>query len=198
MWLKLLLVLVILIGLAVVWLSAGRLLTIAADRVVTISVPTAPVTRLAYDEGGFHAGDLSLTFGALDNQRADIALQSNASNMIVLTSGGRSFVLGPRTSPVDTSGRPDFDFIPERGDTVSLTATRSVVGWPTPFEYTIMIQTPSWKRYVYYRLVWHKRSGVVLTMLWRYEQDYFSDRGWIRPEMMWNSETGLLRTDIHS
>jgi hypothetical protein len=198
MWLSLLLVLVALVGLAIVWLSAGRLLTTLADRVATVSTPTAPVTRLAYDGGGFRAGDLSLTFGALDNQRSDVTLQSNTSGMVVLTSGGRSFVLGPRSSPLGASGRPDFDFVPEHGDEVSLTATRSLLGWPTPFEYTIMIHTPSWKRYVYYRLVWKKRSGAVLTMFWRYEQDYFSDRGWIQPTMIWDFHTGLLRTDIHS
>jgi hypothetical protein len=33
-------------------------------------------------------------------------------------------------------------------------------------------------------------------MLWRYEQQYYSARGWTNPSMMWNSQTGLLAVDI--
>jgi hypothetical protein len=195
-WLSLLFVLVAPIVIGVVWLSAGRSLTILADRIAAVKVPTPTVDTLAYDGGSFRIGDLALTFGSLDNDRLGIGLHTDASNMIVLTTGGRSFILGLRTNPMDASGRPDIRLIPEQGDKVSLTATHSLLGWPTPFEYTIMIQTPSWKRYVYYRLMWKKRSGAELTMLWRYEQDYFSDRGWIRPAMMWDFHTGLLRVDI--
>jgi hypothetical protein len=180
----------------IVWLSAGRWTTAIADGIFTIPIRTPPVNKLAFHGEGFRIGDLSLTFGALDNQRSDVQLCTNTANRIVLKSGGRSFVLGPRTNPADTSGRPDLDWIPEPGDEVSLTAARSLIGWPTPFEINWMTRTPSWKRYVTYRLTWKKRSGAELTMRWRYEQDYYRGSGWTRPMMMWNWYTGLQRTEI--
>jgi len=60
-----------------------------------------------------------------------------------------------------------------------------------------MIRSPWWKRYVYYRLVWSKRSGAKLEMLWRYEQDFYIPGAWTDPVMMWNGQTGLLRVTIH-
>jgi hypothetical protein len=184
-------------ALAIVWLTAGRSVTSLADRFIVLSVPTAKIGALKYDGGGLRVGGLSLTFGALNNLPFALGLHANAANLVVLTSGGRSFILVPRTSPADTSGRPDMSFVAERGDELSLNATRSLLGWPTPFEYNIMTRTPSWKRYVYYRLTWKKRSGAELAMFWRYEQDYLRGSGWTEPLMMWNSHTGLLQTDIH-
>lgn len=195
---SLLLLLITTIALGIIWLCTGRYLTLLLDRFITVRVASIRVDKLEYDGGGFRAGEFSMTFGSIDNQRFDLTLHSDASKMVVLTSGGRFFILGPRTNSVDPSGRPDIHFIPERGDDLSLAATRSVLSWPTPFDFNIMIRTPWLKRYVYYRLVWKKRSGAALAMLWRYEQDYFAGSGWTTPAMMWNFQTGLLRVDIHS
>lgn len=181
----------------IVWLSAGRSVTEFADRFITVDVPVAKIDGVENLGGEIRAAGLTLTFGGLNNLPLDLRLHCNSANMALLKSGGHSFVLGPLTIPPDGSGRPDFSFVPGRGDEVSLAARRSLVGWPTPFEYTIMVQSPSWKRYVYYRLVWKKPSGATLIMLWRYEQDYFKGRGWIEPLMMWDFHTGLLRVEIH-
>jgi hypothetical protein len=54
---------------------------------------------------------------------------------------------------------------------------------------------PLWKRHVYCRLVWTKRSRARLEMLWRFEQGYFSDGGW-RPAKIESGSAGLLRTSI--
>lgn len=107
-----------------------------------------------------------MTFGSTDNLRFDLSLHSDSSNRVVLSSGGRSFLLGPRTNPIDPSGRPEIDLVPEAGDEVSFTGDRSLVGWPTPFEINLMTRSPWWKRYVYYRLVWSKGSRAKLEMLW--------------------------------
>ena len=64
------------------------------------------------------------------------------------------------------------------------------------FEFNFMSRSPWWKRYIYYRLLWKKRSGARLAILWRYGQDYYAAGGWTSPEMMWNSQTGLLRVDL--
>ena len=141
-------------------------------------------------------GKVQMTFGSTDNLRTDIDLRSDSSNRVVLSSGGQSFILGPRTNPVDPSGRPEIDFVSEPGDQLSFTSDRSLIGWPTPFEVNFMSRSPWCKRYVYYRLLWKKRSGAKLEMRWRYEQQYYAAEGWTEPAMMWNGQTGLLRIEF--
>jgi hypothetical protein len=156
-----------------------------------------PVSPLEYDGGGFVIDKLELTFGGTDNLRSDIKLDTDSLNRVVLSSGGRSFTLGPRSNPIDPSGRPEIYFTPEAGDELSLVSERGLIGWPTPFEFNFIgPPTPWWKRYVFYRLKWKKPAGAKMEMLWRYEQGYFSQVGWNEPAMMWNGETGLLEVDI--
>lgn len=109
--------------------------------------------------------------------------------MVAVRSGGHSFTLGPQTRPADPSGRPGIYFIPEPHE-VSFTVSRSILGCPTPFEFNFLSRTRWWKRYVDYRLDWTKRSGAELAMYWRYEQDYFTGKGWTQPAMMWNFKIG--------
>ena len=190
-------VLVIAGALGVAWLLAGRRFALLLDRFLTARVATPPVGPIRYDGGGFRIGSLDMAFGSTNNLRYDLALSTDLSNRVILSTAGRSFTLGPRTNPGDLSGRPEIDFAADPGDQLSLTAVRSVLGWPTPLEFNFMTpHSPWWKRYVYYRLVWRKASGAQLEMLWRYQQQYVTPTGWTEPLMMWNSETGLLRVDI--
>jgi hypothetical protein len=176
---------------------AGRQLAMLVDRFVTTPAVSLPIAPLEYDGGGFRIGKLQMTFGATNNLRSDIGLRSDSSNRVILSSGGKTFQLGPRTNPVEPSGRPEIYFVAEPGDELSFASSRSLIGWPTPFEFSFMLShSPWWKRYVYYRLVWKKRSGARLEMRWRYEQDYLATSGWTEPAMMWNGQTGLLRIDI--
>ncbi len=191
-----LIVSVIAAGLAIAWLWAGRQITSLLDRFITLRLGSLPVSPLKYDVGDLVIGQLRMTFGSTDNQRSSLCLCSDSRNQVILKAGARSFTLGLRTNPIDPKGRPDIDFVAAPGDELSLTARRSVVGWPTPFEYHIMIRSPRWKRYVYCRLVWKKPDGAKLEMLWRYEQEYYRPGGWTDPLMMWNWHTGLIRIDI--
>jgi hypothetical protein len=183
-------------ALAIACLYAGRQITSFLDRLITLPVAALPVEPIKYDGGGFVIGQLQMTFGSTDNQRYDLALQTSPAKQVVLCARGRLFTLGPRTNPVDPSGRPEIQFVPTRGDQLSFTARRSIFGWPTPFEYNFMTRSPRWKRYVYYRLVWKKDDGSTLEMLWRYQQDYYRPKGWEKPEMMWNWYTGLIRVGM--
>jgi hypothetical protein len=177
---------IIALVLIIIWLYAGRPVTSLLDHLITIK----------YDGGGLLIDQFEMTFGATDNLRSKLVLCSDSLNQVILSSGKQSFTLGPRTNPVDPSGRLEIDFVPTPGDELSFTSSRSVFGWPTPFEFNFMMRSPWWKRYVYYRLVWKKPDGAKLEMLWRYEQQYYSINGWTQPEMMWNWYTGLIRVDI--
>ena len=61
---------------------------------------------------------------------------------------------------------------PEQGDRATFSISRSFISWPTPFDFNFMSgHSPSSKRHMYYRLLWHKPDGTELDMLWRYDTD---------------------------
>ena len=180
----------------IAWLRAGRQITLLLDRVIPMPAASLAVSPLAYN-GGFVIGGVDLTFGTTDHLRAAIDVSTDPANRAVLSWGHDSFILGPRRGRPDSSGRVDFVFDADPGDELSFTRRQSVVSWPTPFQMSVMgTAAPWWKRYVYYRLSWKKRSGATLEMRWRYEREYYSKRGWTPPLMMWNWHTGLLSTVI--
>ena len=57
-------------------------------------------------------------------------------------------------------------------------------------------QSPSWKRHIYYEIVWKKSSGANLQMLWRYEQFFYPGNGWAGEFMTREGSTGLIRVEI--
>ena len=155
------------------------------------------VKAVQYDGGGLRIGEYSMTFAGLNNLRYDLTIHSDVASRVILSAAGQAFPMGARTNPVDPSGRPEIDFVPEPGDRVELTVRHSMIGWPTPFDFSIMKQhTPWWKRYFYYRLTCTKSSGSVMEMLWRYEQDYVKPHGWTTPAMLFDYRTGLLAVNI--
>ena len=188
------------VALVVAWLWAGRQVALLLDRFITGRAISLPADGFMYDGGGVFIGKKRMDFALTNNLRADLGFRFDSSNRVVLSSGPNAFILGPRTSPADPSGRPEFTFTSEPGDEVSFAARESLLGWPTPFEFSILGgSSPWWKRYVYYRLVWKKPSGARLEMLWRYERDFYSGKGWSEPIMMFGeTQTGLLKVDICS
>jgi hypothetical protein len=190
---------VVFVLLIVAWLSAGKPLALLLDRLIPFPTAYLPVSPLSYDGGGFVVGDQSMTFGMTNNDRAGLELTTDSSNQVVLSYGRDAFVLGPRTNPVDASGRPEIDFVAGRGDQLRFAVHESLIGWPTPFDFRFPWGPSSlWKKYVYYRLTWIKPSGARLEMRWRYQRDYYGGRGWSEPVMRWNSQTGLASVDILS
>ena len=69
--------------------------------------------------------------------------------------------------------------VPPAGDDAFIEIRRSILSWPTPFDFNFMTgHSPSWKRHLYYRLALEKPSGAKLEMLWRYEQYFYPGNGW--------------------
>ena len=105
---------------------------------------------------------------------------------MVLSAGGKSFVLGARTGdhlPVE-AGEPEMpEFAAEPGDTEAFVIEHGMA-WPTPFELNVVGMggtATTWRRYVYYRLSWVKASGARLSMLWVGEQPYDGANLWRAP-----------------
>ena len=182
----------------VVWLAAGRRISLMLDRLITGRAVSLSLEPLVYTGGGFDIARKEMTFADTHNLRDDnLDARLDASGRVVLTTGQQTFVMGPLTTP-SPLGRPDYYFRPEPGDQVTFTASKSLLPWPTPFEFKILGGTsPWWRQYVYYRLTWKKPSGAQLEMLWRFERQYYSATGWTEPTMTWmNTQTGLASVII--
>jgi hypothetical protein len=148
-----------------------------------------------YSPGGMTIGDYALESFSPDGQPAD--LHVDGSGLLFLHTAGESFPLGTRIGPPEVSGRPDIPFAPESGDETEFNVERSLVGWQTPFEMNFMTgQAPTWRRNVYFRVAWRKRSRATLTMLWRYEQAYYARDGWSPSWMTRDGVTGLVQVSI--
>jgi len=184
--------------LAITWLKAGRRMTLLVDGVITVRKTDLRASQFQYDGGGLRIAAVPMTLGGTNNLRADVEVTSDASGRAYLVSSGVSFPLGIRTNAPDVRGHVDIDFVPDPDDEVDFTSSSSPLSWPTPFEISFLGgATPCWRRYVYYRLLWKKPDGATLEMFWRYEQQYYSAKGWSEPAMMWDSQTGLLQIRIH-
>src|SRR5262245_51355033 len=174
-----------------VWLFAGRRISMLLDWFTTIRLRTLPVSPLSCSPGTIWFGDIPLSF-AKTPETEDDAVDCDSGRVIVSV-GGRAFELGARRA----RGGAGFKFAPDPGDQVSLMVDRSLLSWPTPFDLNLMTgHSPSWKRHLYYRLRWSKASGANLTMVWRYEQYFYDSDGWTDGFMTRGGSTGLIEARI--
>jgi len=117
-------------------------------------------------------------------------------NQFALASAGKVFAFGPLASAGENTG-DRLATAPPASDDASIVVRRSVLSWPTPFDFNFMTgQSPSWKRHIYYQLHWKKSSGPKLEMLWRYEQYFYPGNGWASGFMRHEGSTGLIRVEI--
>jgi hypothetical protein len=142
------------------------------------------VGRMSGIDPQFRSLDLTAP-GPLYGSAAEIAV--DAKGRLVLSAGGKSFVLAVRTGSylrVD-AGDPDMpEFAAEPGDSASLVIERGLLAWPTPFEINFVGMggtATTWERHVYYRLSWVKASGARLSMFWAGEQPYDGVNLWRAP-----------------
>ena len=184
-----------LVGIAILWLFTARQLSLLLDRFLTIRVNSLPVSPLSYSPGVLWISGLAVeltTNGDVGTPR----LYSDSQEHVVVEINGQTVQLGTRSGSHQSHGG-DFGIVPDPGDRVSLTVSRSIMSWPTPLELNFMTgHAPSWKRHLYYRLEWNEASGKKLTMVWRFEQWFYPSLGWASGMMTHEGSTGLLRADI--
>jgi hypothetical protein len=185
------------VGLATTWLLAGRQIVLILDRISLIRTYSNPTGPFIYSPGSMTIGNHSLETSSPDGRVADFRVDVDANGRLALRAGGGSFPLGTRVGPPDYSGRPDIPFAPDPGDDVGFGVDYSLFGWPTLFEMNFMTgHAPTRRHNVYFHLIWRKRSGAVLDMLWRYEQAYYAPDGWSPSWMAREGSTGLIHVSI--
>jgi hypothetical protein len=174
------------------WIFGGRQISFLLDRFGTIETASNRVNSLVYEGNGtggiLHVNDLGLSLN--DQKGPALSMGTTKTDQLGLASGGKVFAFGPARSE-------KLAVVPAPGDDALIEIRRSILSWPTPFELNFMTgQSPSWKRHLYYRLLWKKPSGAKLEMLWRYEQYFYPGNGWASGFMTHEGSTGLIQLDI--
>lgn len=199
--LKTLLIVFVLGALGLAWIFGGRHVALFVDHFGTAEVERIPVTQLTYEgaqSGGlFRLGNRMLSTTGPDNHPFALSLAPDANNKLILSTSGKSFILGDVVPATAEQSGATFTVRPDAGDEASLTVRRSFLSWPTPFDFNFMTgHSPSWRRHRYQELVWKKQSGAQLRMLWRYEQYFYASDDWTDGNMTREGVTGLIKAEI--
>jgi hypothetical protein len=180
------------------WIIGARQLSILVDRAHTVQVDSQPVTELGIDDvsgGMIRINSVLMNIEMPDNRPFPMTMATDAQGRFGVTINGRSVALGPVADSAE--GGRGHVVRPEPGDRATFSISRSFISWPTPFDFNFMSgHSPSAKRHMYYRLLWHKPDGAELEMLWRYEQYFYGSDGWASGFMTREGSTGLLRAKI--
>ena len=176
------------------WIFGGRQLSLLLDRFWTIETASSRINSVVYEGSGtgglLHINDIALSLNDRNGPSPTVGTTKNGE--LALADSEKVFAFGPPRSEAE-----NLAAAPPAGDDAFIEIRRSIIAWQTPFDFNFMTgHSPSWKRHLYYRLVWKKPSGAKLEMLWRYEQYFYPDNGWVGGFMTNGSSTGLVQLDI--
>jgi hypothetical protein len=182
------------IAISASWLFGGHLISLFLDRFGTIEMTSARINSIGYEGSGtggiLHVNDLALSLNDRNGPTPSVGTTKN--DQLALADRGKVFAFGSVRTQTE-----NLATVPPAGDDASIQIRRSVLSWPTPFDFNFMTgQSPSWKRHLYYRLLWNKPSGAKLEMLWRYEQYFYPGNGWASGFMTREGSTGLIQLGI--
>ena len=182
------------IALLAIWIFGGRQISLLLDRFETIETTSARIHSLAYEGSGtggiLRVNDLGLSLNERNGPAPSIG--TTKDDQLGLANGGKVFAFGPARSQAE-----NLAVVASADDDAFIEIRRSILSWPTPFDLNFMTgQSPSWKRHLYYRLLWKKSSGAQLEMLWRYEQYFYPANGWASGFMTRAGSTGLIEVGI--
>jgi hypothetical protein len=195
---KILITLAILVPLVIAtlatWIFGGRQLSLFLDRFWTIETASSRINSVVYEGSGtggiLHFNDLALSLNDRNGPTPNVGTAKDGQ--LALADSGRVFAFGLPRSEAE-----NLATVPPQGDDAFIQVRRSILSWPTPFDFNFMTgHSPSWKRHLYYRVLWTKPSGAQLQMLWRYEQYFYPGNGWASGFMTREGSTGLIRLDI--
>ena len=190
----------LIVALLALWIFRGREISSFVDRYWTVESQSAPIHSVAYEGNGTGGtlmfNDIPMSLNEL-SRGISLSIGSTKDNQLALASNGRVFPFGPLRSDSDTAGE-QLATMPPPMDQAFFATRHSVLSWPTPLDFNFMTgRAPSWKRHIYYEVLWKKASGAKLEMLWRYEQFFYPGSGWASGFMTREGSTGLTRVKIN-
>ena len=155
------------------WILAGAKIAMLLDKLGTVADLPLPTGNYELSATHFVIGPRRWI---LDDQ---VAIANDARGRMTLSRDGRTFSFGAVTGGRGEEPGSYFLFQPDPSDSVSFVRRRSGLAWPIPFRFSIMgVSQPTWQRHSYRTLVWRKRSGATITMVWRDRQSFFARSGW--------------------
>lgn len=183
-------------ALLVVWVAGARPLALLLDRWHTVPIDSQAIVELGVEDanrGMLRINDLPMSNAMPDYSPYPMEMKVDPAQQFVVASGGQAIVLGEVEDSLGASR--GLGVKPGPGDKAQFRVERSLLSWPTPLEMNFMTgHSPSWKRHLYYRLVWDKPDGGRLEMVWCYEQYFY--QSWASGFMTRAGTTGLIRVDI--
>ena len=193
---KIFVALLIILALAVLWVWRARDAVKLADKLKLIETSSQGIDSITYDGDGsggvLQIGDVRLNLNEVQLSGGRPNVGTTKDGQLALSYAGHVFAFG--RIPTDTQ-QLRATRAPE--DTATLSIEHSAIAWPNFFEVNFMTgNSPKWKRYIYRKLSWTKPSGAKLEMLWRYEQFFYQNDGWVEAFMVRPETTGLIRVEI--
>lgn len=193
---KILITVLIIAAATVLWLWRGRDLVTLADRFKTVETASRSIDTIAYNGDGsggtLQINDVTLSLNEVHLPGGKPNVGTTLDGQLALSYAGRVFAFGqiPIQNQQLVANRAD-------GDTAILSIEHSTLAWPNFFEVNYMTgNSPKWKRYIYRKLTWTRANGAKLQMLWRYEQFFYANDGWVEAFMTRPETTGLIRVEI--
>jgi len=191
---KLLFILAVIVALAILWIFAGRNVAVLVDRFWMIQTATSPIQSVAYEGTGaggvIQVGTRRLSLTPADPRVDPPHIGSTKDNQLALANGGKVFSFGALRGGEGQALSSDV----ESGDDAAFVIKQSGIVWPNAG--MLMKDSRAWRRYQYETLLWKKKSGEKLELVWRYEQFYDPGKGWSTGVMTHGGATGLIRVDI--
>ena len=192
----LIVLLIVIVTMSILWVFDGRQLSLFIDRFETVEALSRPIKTLAYEGNGtggiLHVEDIALSLNEAQLGGAQPNVGTTKEGQLALSFGGKVFPFGPIQS-----GTENLVTAPPASDDATVSVQHSAISWPNFFNFNFMSgKSPSWKRHLYQKLVWKKTTGAELEMVWRYEQYFYGDQGWLDGAMTREGTTGLIRIEI--
>lgn len=182
--------------LLIAWIAGARPLSMLLDRWHTVPLDSQAIVELGVEDanrGMLRINDLPMSTAMPDYRPHPMEMKVDPARQFVVASGGHAIVLGEVAESLGENRGARIK--PGPGDKARFQIERSLLSWPTPLAMNFMTgHSPSWKRNLYYRLVWETPDGGRLEMVWRYEQYFYES--WASGFMTRVGTTGLIRVDI--
>jgi hypothetical protein len=172
-------------------------LSAAVDKFHVVRSSSRPITSITYEGNGsggiLRVNDIELTLNQVELGGAQPSFGTTKDGQLALSFRGKVFPFGPATSETDKLAVTNVP----NGDAATISIEHSPLPWANYFEVNFMTgNSPKWKRYTYCKLNWTKHAGAKLQMMWRYEQFFYANNGWVEAFMTRPDATGLIRVEI--
>jgi hypothetical protein len=135
-----------LVAFLALWIAGARPVSLLLDRLYTVEIESRPIAQLGVadaDHGMLLVNDLPMSTAGADNSVTPFEGRIDGQRHFVIQAADRTIALG----------RVDGLFVlkPGPGDKATLQIRRSLLSWPTPFEFNFLSgHAPSSKRHLYY------------------------------------------------